>query len=435
MEKIFKAEPESWQIESLKLLATSPRIAIRSAQGVGKTTLMAWAILWFMTTHIESRVVATAPTAHQLYDVLFSELNKWIMRSEFLQELYDVQKTSVRFKGSPETWFCVARTAAKPENLAGFHADNLLFVIDEASGVDDSIYETILGTLSGLNNKLLICGNPTRREGFFYRAFHEERDLYKTLKVSAKESGRVSKENAARLIKQYGEDSDVVRVRVLGEFPKSESDGVIPLELIEKSMNTEPTFRGDLIIGVDVARYGNDKTVMASRIGMSLLPLEVWGKCDLMTTCGRIVRSVEILQNKFSVKRVVINVDDSGLGGGVTDRLREVTPHTINACLNNAKARDSTHYANWITEQFFNFKELLASGEVTLPRDDTLTAELVSRKYSINSAGKLIIEPKSEFKMRIGHSPDRADAVILCYAATTQKVSAPKFTIGKSYWR
>lgn len=401
--------------------------------------MTAWAILWFLFTHPYAKVPCTAPTIRQLNDILWSEVAKWLKRSPLLESLFEWQKTKVIFKASPAEWFATARTASKPESLAGFHADNLLFVLDEASGIDDSIFEVVLGALTGKNNKLLMLSNPTRNSGFFKRAFFEDREQYYTMKVSSVDSGRVSDDYCQRLIKQYGEDSDVVRVRVLGEFSKAEADGLIALEYVEAAINREPVYLGDLVIGVDVARFGDDETVICPRIGNAVLPLTRYRKADLMTTCGRIIHILEGLMQKHSKKTAKINVDDDGVGGGVTDRLREVLNEkslsvTVTGCHNGGKARDS-HYTNWGTESYFALRDRFVDGEIMLPRDDELTAQLTTRKYSLNSRDQLILEPKADYKKRFKRSPDRADALVLAFAPVMTFCPPPVMPLVQSYWR
>ena len=439
VEKILQAEPDAWQAEALNALATKPRIAIRSGHGVGKTTLESWATLWFLFTRPNSKIICTAPTFHQLNNVLWSELSKWLKRSQLLAELFEWQKTALRFKAAPERWCALAKASSKPENMAGFHAEHILFILDEASGIDDEIFEAVEGALTTSDAKLLICGNPTRNGGFFKRAFFEDRELYHTQKVSCIESGRVSNEYCKRLIRQYGEDSDVVRVRVLGEFPKTEADGLIALELIEAAQNREFVHGDELFIGVDVARFGNDETVIQPRLGNCALPFESYRRTDLMTTCGRIVNKTLSLMKRFKLKHAVINVDDDGVGGGITDRLREVFTEKnlrvdVNARHNGGKPRDS-HYANWATESWFALRDRFVSGEIVLPRDEVLTAQLATRKYSLTSSDKLILEPKADYKKRCGHSPDRADALVLAFAPSVKISSPPQFAMKNSYWK
>lgn len=437
--EVLSVEPDLWQAEALSALANSNRVAIRSGHGVGKTALESWAILWFLFTRPFCKVPCSAPTIRQLYDILWSELSKWIKRSPMLEDLFIWSKTKLVMKAAPERWLAIARTAARPENMAGFHDDHLLFVLDEASGIDDAIFEAIEGALTGSDNKLLICGNPTRNSGFFKRAFYEDRELYTTLKVSSIDSGRVSDDYCQRLIKQYGADSDVVRVRVLGEFPKTEADGLIALELVEAATNREPVYLGELVIGVDPARFGDDETVIQPRIGNTALEFEHYRKADTMTTCGRVLHKTQELMKRFNIQSATINVDEGGLGGGVVDRLREVLREknlhvTVNGCNNGSKARDST-YANFVTECYFALRDRLADGEIILPRDDELTAQLTTRKYLLTSADKFILEDKKTYKKRVGRSPDRADALALAFAPVAKFTAPPPMNLQRSYWR
>lgn len=437
--QILRAEPDEWQVNALNQLSKSARIAIRSGHGVGKTALESWSTLWFLFTRPNSKVICSAPTFHQLNNILWSELSKWLKSSPILTELFDWQKTRINFKAAPERWCALAKSAARPENMAGFHEEHLLFVLDEASGISDEIFEAVEGALTTSDTKLLICGNPTRNGGFFKRAFFEDRELYATFKVSSADSGRVSNEYCQRLIRQYGDDSDVVRVRVYGEFPKTEADGLIALELVEAAVNRELTPSGDLVIGVDVARFGNDETVIQPRIGNVALKPTINRKSDLMSTCGRIVRVATDLMSRHKLTRARINVDDDGVGGGVTDRLREVFAEKnlrveVIACHNGGKPRDS-HYANWATESWFAIRDRFASGDISIPRDDVLTAQLATRKYRVTSNDKLILEDKPSYKKRSGHSPDRADALILAFAPTAQVSAPPQFASHQSYWR
>ena len=267
--EVLLFEPDEWQRAALMDLAENPKVAIKSGQGVGKTGLEAAALLWFLCCHPYPRIVATAPTKQQLHDVLWSEVSKWMSKSPLLSEILKWTKTYIYMVGNEKRWFAVARTATKPENMQGFHEDNMLFIVDEASGVADPIMEAVLGTLSGENNKLLMCGNPTRTSGTFYDAFNADRALYKCHTVSSADSPRTNKENIESLIRKYGRGSNVVLVRVFGEFPLQEDDIFISLSLVENSIMTEfsPRKTPDLIhIACHVARFGDDTTVIAYKI-------------------------------------------------------------------------------------------------------------------------------------------------------------------------
>lgn len=440
VKEILQVTPDEWQAEALSALAKNPRVAIRSGHGVGKTALESFAILWFLFTRPFPKIPCTAPTSRQLFDVLWSEISKWLQRSPMLESLFEWRKTAIRLKAAPERWFATARTAVKPENLAGFHEHSILFVLDEASGIDDKIFEVIEGALTTPDAKLLICGNPTRNDGFFKRAFFEDRELFYTMKVSSADSPRVSSAYCQRLVKQYGADSDVVRVRVFGEFPKSSADGLIALETVEAAMAREPVHLGELVIGVDVARFGDDETVLVARLGNTVVGVEHYRKSDLMTTAGRIIQMLETHMKKFSKKQATINVDETGLGGGLVDRLREVAHENnlavgVNGCNNGGKASDS-HYANFGAESWFALRDRFVAEEIILPiRDDELIAQLTTRKYRLNSRGQFMLEPKDEYKKRCKRSPDRADALVLAFAPTVEAFAPPKFTLKTSYWR
>ena len=190
-QEVLLFEPDDWQKQALMDLAESPKVAIKSGQGVGKTGMEAVALLWFLCCYPYPRIVATAPTKQQLHDVLWSEVSKWMSKSPLLSDILKWTKTYIYMVGNEKRWFAVARTATKPENMQGFHEDNMLFIVDEASGVADPIMEAILGTLSGANNKLLMCGNPTRTSGTFYDAFNVDRSIYRCHTVSSADSKRI----------------------------------------------------------------------------------------------------------------------------------------------------------------------------------------------------------------------------------------------------
>ena len=249
----FKAD--KWQQDVLMALAKHPKVSIRSGQGVGKTGLESIALTWYLLTRPFPKVIATAPTKQQLYDVLWAEVAKWLVGSH-VEKFLEWTKTKIYMKGYSERWWATAKTATRPENMQGFHEDYMLFVVDEASGVADPIMEAILGTLSGAENKLLMCGNPTRTSGTFYDSHNRDRDLYKTFKVSSMDSPRTSKENIEMLRRKYHEGSDPWRVRVLGEFPKGESDSLISLELVEHATTRQIDISSDytLHLGTDISR-------------------------------------------------------------------------------------------------------------------------------------------------------------------------------------
>jgi phage terminase large subunit len=431
--EVCQLEPDDWQLQVLKDLAVSPRISVRSGQGVGKTGLEAVVILWFLTCFPYPKVVATAPTMQQLFGVLWAEISKWQSKSPILRDILKWTKTKVYMKKHEERWFATAKTATKPENMQGFHEDNMLFVVDEASGVADSILEAILGTLSGENNKLLLCGNPNKTSGVFYDSHNRDRHRYKVHKVSAMDSSRTSKDNIEMLLEKYGRDSDVSRIRIFGEFPRGDSDAFMPLEIVEQGVNTRLDIRESihvLHIGVDVARYGVDATIIAPRIDNKILPLYQYHKQGTTETTGLVIAKAKELMKQFPhIQQVKIKVDDSGVGGGVTDQLNEIVwqeglPFEVYGVINNAKAEDD-HYENLGTEMWGIIRSLLEENMkaylnglepiIELPDDEKLISQLSTRKFKMTSRGRIALERKEDMKKRGLDSPDRADATALAF--------------------
>lgn len=428
-QEVCSFSPDDWQRAVMMDIANHTKVSVRSGHGVGKTGVEAVTLLWFLSCFKFPKVIATAPTRQQLNDILWSEIEKWRSKSPLLQELLTWTKTYVYMKGYEKRWFAVAKTASEPENMQGFHEENMLIIVDEASGVEDDIMEAILATLSGKNNKLLMCANPTRTTGTFYDSHNRDRALYKCHRVSSLDSTRTNKENIAAFIRKYGEHSNVVKVRVYGDFPTQEDDVFIPLPLIEKSvlndLSEEPI--RNISLGVDVARFGDDETIIVQNTGgRCTLPVVRHGQ-DLMKTVGDIVILYhEIIRNYPDYKGVVtVVIDDTGLGGGVTDRLEEVKREQrlrrmeiVPVNFGSAAPNDDfgKSYEGITTYMWAVVRSLIEKNELQLCNDEDLIAQLSVRKYSISSHGKIYLEKKKEMKDRGLKSPDRADALALsCY--------------------
>lgn len=435
LEDMLDMSCDDWQGEVAADVAQHAKVAVKSGQGVGKTALEAGLVIWFLTCRPYSKVIATAPTMQQLYDVLWAEISKWLDSSR-VKNLLTWTKTKVYMNGDSERWFATAKTATKPENMQGFHEDHMLIVVDEASGVADPIMEAILGTLTGMDNKLLLMGNPNRIDGVFYDAFNKDRDKFRTHTVSSRNSKRTSKDNIVMLESKYGKDSDVVRVRVDGNFPKGALDSFISLETVELACTKENHAEQaeidsakTLHIGVDVARFGDDKTVITLRISAKVYEFRKYAKKDTMETAGNVIRCCKEYMRRFSqLKNCMIKVDDTGVGGGVTDRLKEVIreerlPFRVIPVNNGDKAKDE-YYFNLGAQLWGNVKELLETNfsnsmqgksavQIDLPKDDEMIKQLSVRKYHMTSRGKIQLESKEEMKKRGIGSPDTADSLTL----------------------
>lgn len=418
----LQATPEPWQAEALTLLGEHDRLSVRAGHGVGKTAVLAWAVLWFMTTRLHFKIPITANNQDQLRDIVWPEIRKWHARMpDALKAEIEISAERIFVRGAPES-FAVARTASKdnPEALQGFHEENLLFVIEEASGIPDIVFEIAQGSLSTEGAKVLMFANPTRTSGFFYATHHHLRDRWKTLRVNSEDVPR-ARHHIDDIIAQYGKDSNAYRVRVLGEFPSTEDDAIIPLHLCEAATTrvvAKTAFRP--VWGLDVARFGDDRTALAKRQGNTLLEvIKSWRGKDTMQVTGLVVqewrKTLTDDGRHTDDTPAEIMVDVIGLGAGVVDRLRELGL-PVRAVNVGESAAVSDRYMRLRDELWFAGRDWLAGQDVKLPKDDALIAELTAPKYTVTSVGKIKVEGKDEIKRRGLNSPDLADAFLLTFA-------------------
>ena len=413
-------EPDEWQVELLDAVAAPAirRISVRSGHGVGKSTAVALAAVWHVLMRVPSKTVVTAPTSSQLFDACFAEMKNVAKRLKPpFDNLLELKSDRIELKSHPESTFISCRTsrAEQPEALAGVHSPSVLLIADEASGIPSSVFEAASGSMSGHSATTILTGNPTRNTGFFYDTHNRLRDDWYTMHVSCVDSPRVSEDFVEDMKRRYGEDSPAYHVRVLGNFPPSEEDTVIPVSLIEHAMANDIKVHEDTIAiwGLDVARQGGDASVLAKRQGPVIHPLTVWRNLDLMQLTGAVKAEYDAMPP--SKRPAEIIVDSNGFGAGVLDRLRELgLPARGLNVSERAMAKDT--YLNLRAELWFKMKMYLEGMDVSLPRDDALYAELAAPRYHFTSAGKLQVESKDSMKKRGVASPDRADAVALSLA-------------------
>ena len=426
---VIKADPDEYQAKVLNDLAynekqkRATKISVRSGHGVGKSTIESWAILWFLVTRPYPKILCTAPTAHQLHDILWAEASKWLRNSKMLGDILEWTYEKIYLKGHREEWFAIARTSNKPDALQGTHAEHILIIIDEASGVPDVVFEPVLGTLSTNDAKLLMCGNPTQLAGFFYESHNDKKDLYITHVINGENSSRVDREYIKLIAEMFGTDSDVYRVRVLGEFPKANPDSFISLDMI----NTDFIDIGDIYsidLGVDVARFGDDESVIATVFNkLRLSKLNIFQHNDTMELTGQVVNIIKSLNKDYPNVRVNVKVDCDGLGVGLYDRLREViNEKSLNAraveChfgAKGGKVRNSEpiSYFNSTGIMWGLIRTKFKEKSLYIIEDSELINQLTNRKYFIESDGDIRLERKEDMKKRGVHSPDRADALAL----------------------
>lgn len=419
VKQVLGVEPDPWQADLLNEIAKGTRrCSVRSGHGVGKSSAASWAMIWFVLTRYPCKVVCTSPTSAQLFDALFGEVLRWVKAlPEVLQALLETKTDRVYLKAAPNEAWISARTsrAESPETLAGIHSTNCLILIDEASGVPESVFEAGYGTMSSANSTVVLLGNPTRTSGYFFDTHHSNADKWWTRKVSCLDSPRVAPAYVEEMREKYGPDSNAFRIRVLGEFAVADDDTVIGLELVESSFgrDVEVDEEAEIVWGLDVARFGSAFSVLCKRQGRVVTHFQDWKNLDLMQLTGAVKADFDAIRP--SERPVEILVDSIGVGGGVVDRLQELGLPAIG--INTAEAPSmGTTYMNLRAELWFKVKAWLETREVRLPKDDKLLAELVSPRYQFTSAGKMKIESKDDMKKRGLPSPDKADALCLTFA-------------------
>jgi len=428
--EMLGADPYEYQREFLEALAQGERkMSVKSGHGTGKSTTASWAMLWFLLLRYPVKVVVTAPTSSQLFDAMFAELKRWINElPKELQELLNVKSDRVELLRAPAEAFISCRTARAetPEALAGVHSDNVLLIVDEASGVPEQVFEAAAGSMSGHNATTLMLSNPTRSSGTFFESHNRMANSWWTRTWSCEDSPLVSDEFVDEMRLRYGEESNAFRVRVLGQFPLSDDNTIIPFHLVEAAQHRDIVVADetDVVWGLDVARFGSDATALCKRQGPVVTELRSWRGLDLMQTSGRVVAEYEALPP--SKRPTEILVDSIGVGSGVVDRLRELDLPVRGINVAESPSMGDT-YMNLRSELWFKCKAWLEDRSCKLPKDDQLQAELTAIRYSFTSSGKMKAESKDEMRRRGVGSPDLADALCLTMASDAATAQSGTF--------
>lgn len=422
--EVLGATPTEQQLQGGRAVVERRRVSIRSGHGTGKTTFEAWCVLWFLASYFPAKVPCTAPTAHQLDDVLWAELAKWhrVMASRLpaLAAEFEWSGEAFRLKSAPNESFAVARTSRpeRPEALQGFHSEHILFLIDEASGVPDNVFEVAEGALSTAGAFVVMAANPTRRSGYFFDSHHKMRAAWAALHWDGEQSPMVSREYVDNMAKKYGRHSPIFKVRVSGQFVDA-SDGVISLELCElaKVRDVEATPGAAIVWGLDVARFGDDSCALAKRkANVQLAPVREWWGKDTMQTVGIIKQEWDATRD--DEKPAAINVDVIGIGAGVVDRLTELGLPAVGVNVAESESTrdgDEKQYNRLRDQLWFAGREWLEARDCKLADDDETIGELTTPIYSILSNGRIQVERKDELKKRGVKSPNRADAWLLTF--------------------
>lgn len=389
------------------------KISIRSGHGTGKTTLLAWIVIWWGLFKDDAKIPMTAPTAPQLHDLLIPEIKKWreVLPIQLKNEV-EVLTKRVNFTNAN---FAVARTARadQPEALQGFHATSLGFVIDEASGIPQIIFEVAEGAMTGKDTLVIMTANPTRVDGYFYDSHHKNRWQWSVYQFNAEESENVSPKWIAEKERQYGKDSDVYRVRVQGEFPRQSSDAVFTLEEVENATKNEIfDDSGAEVWALDVADFGDDKSVLVKRKGLYFHTIKTKSNLDTSSIVGWLMHEYK----KAVRKPIVIFVDAIGVGAGVPSVAYDRGLDIVIGVKASNKADDDDRFFNKRAEWYFLLKEALPNSRLLSEDDenvDELLGELMAQKYFISPSGKEQLISKKDIKKELGRSPDKADACAL----------------------
>ena len=432
----FGTYPDPWQEDILRAYTRNNRIAMKACKGPGKTCVLAWIAWHFMTCYPHPKVAATSISWDNLADGLWAEMAKWQAKSKFLTAQFQWTKTRIFHKQFPETWFMSARSWAKGSSseqqantLAGLHADYIMFLIDESGGVPDAVMaaaEAALANDHGGDHTravLIQAGNPTHLSGPLYRACSSERHLWYVVEITSdpdnpKRTPRVSIKWAREQIDKYGRDNPWVLVNVFGTFPPNSLNTLLGVDEVNQAMQRDVEESQDRIcrkLGVDVARFGDDRTIIFPRQGLvAIKPIEMRN-----ARTNEIAARVSQIKAKWDADGVYID-DTGGYGGGVCDSLLQsgYAPHPINVA---GKAQDP-RYANRRAEMWFRMAEWIRAGGA-LPNIPEIVGELTTPTYTFSN-GKFQIEPKDQIKGRLGRSPDLADALSFTFASKDY----PRFT-------
>jgi phage terminase large subunit len=425
-------EPWSKQRELLEALRDHDRVAVRACHGVGKTAAAARAALWFLAAHRNSRVITTAPTWAQVEQLLWREVRRAVAGANGGHHVAFPTPSATKLELGDQ-WFAIGLSTNEPERFQGHHADHLLLVVDEASGVDERIFEAAEGFLTAAGAKVLLIGNPTQLGGQFHRAFTTERRRWHGIRISVFDSPNYTGEpvspQVARALphadwagaveEAWGRDSPMFQVRALGEFPTSAADTVIALHLVETAQERSldvsfPAALEDVVVACDVARFGSDETVIGTRHGPRIRVRRSYNGKATTETVGWIIDAWRELRDESGAEARIV-VDDDGVGGGVTDQLRE-KGYEVVAFNGGARALEPTRYPNARSESWFRMARRLP--ELDLDEDDQLAADLTAPKYRLDSDGRRVVERKDETKKRLGRSPDRGDMALLTLVPT-----------------
>ena len=401
----------------LKMIGFEARVACKSATGTGKTFVLAVVILHQLVTEEEVNLLATSPSAGQLNRGLRSELGKLhrMIKDKTLRDSIELQRDTVFLVGLKDTHFCslVTGSAENEESLAGFHAKKVLILVDEASGIGSKVMGILKGNLTTAGSSMIQITNPQRPSGAFYELMMNPPARYHCITLTAFDSPFIAQTWIDEVEEEYGKDSDFYKVRVLGEFPNSSDNVFIPRDLIDAAKKHSAEYsaycRDPLLLGVDVARFGSDKTIFVLRQGEKLIDIKKFQGLDTMEVTAEIM-------SYYNQHRDIsmIFIDEVGLGAGSYDRAKQLNLPVTGINVGN-KSSNSKVYYNLRAELYDELKGWIRAS-ADIPHDDELVDQLASLQYGFNQRTQLQLMTKGDMKKKLGlPSPDIADALAFTF--------------------
>ena len=433
LEEILGMDLDRWQRELCGEFHEYDRFAFSSGHSSGKTAIVAGIIQYFIAVHPDPQIITTANTELQLRQKTWRELAKWHNRS-LIKDWFSWTATTFALKGAEETWFAAAvpNTPHGAEGFAGAHEKYILQIFDEASAIERIIWETAEGATAteGGYRKWLVFGNPTRSDGAFFDCFHKNRHRWRVKHLDTRTCKYADQGQIKDWEEDYGEDSDFFRVRVRGLFPKESIVQLIGRGLVgdaRKRVLSEAVYDfAPKILSVDVARFGDDSTVITRRQGLKVFEQKVLVGKSTMETASEVAF---IAQDWFPQ---AVFVDETGIGAGVVDRLRQLGVKVVG--VNGSDKPSDPKYLNKRIEMWDAMKEWLVNADI--PDAQTLEDDLTSPEYFYNNKGKMQLESKDSMKKRGLPSPDRGDSLAMSFAYPVMATTGDRvLTQAEKDWR
>lgn len=404
-------------------------ISIRSGKGTGKDACVAIVVYWFLFCFHQSKTYLLAPSLDNLKSNLIAEMALWRARRQgetklcLIADELDLMTVGCRLKNDPDegkNWFVKCNSAGphlpeeqQVETLQGKHARYMMFVIDEASGVPDPVFQPLDTTLTDPVNFVLLLWNPTRRSGFAFNTHFDpnESKYWINLHWSAEQSDLIMPEQIQYLREKYGEDSSQYRVSVLGEPPAMDDGSLIPYDWVMDAVNLEftPDERDPIIFGVDVARKGKDSSIILIRQGPRVLEIQELKGIDTVQLSRWVAMRAADWQPQ------AIYVDAVGLGIGVVDELARQRVPNVYAVNVSRSANNPRKFRLLRDELWWKLRERFERNKISLAEcpDQELISEVSSIKYDVKDNGKIKVESKLDMRMRNMPSPNKGDALML----------------------